>query len=90
MGLLPPGNFYWSHFLPRLLGSVWPGSWFPAAHHAGGFEVGLNGEDNPMMQFLSLSNLYGTLGTTTALIGMACGVALIAAAIWIRRWRDDT
>lgn len=96
MGLLPESNFYWSHFLPRLLGSVWPGSWFAAAHHASNnvsLGMGLDGvenPDNPMVQFLSLGNLYATLGTTTAWIGMICGVALIAGAIWIRRWRDDT
>lgn len=68
-----------------LLGLV-PGNWVPLAHidpHT------LAGNNN----FVALGNLFThswmTLATPQALIGAAAGVAMIVAAIRLRRWKDE-
>jgi ABC-2 type transport system permease protein len=44
---------------------------------------------NPL-SVLSPGHTYGLLATPNLWIGVAAGAALIAAAVWFRRVRDDS
>lgn len=76
-------DFYWGDIAGRLLLSVVPGSWIDP--HAQG------------MRFRGMHDLaainYPAMGHALASpqmwIGVIVGAALIAAAIWFRRWRDE-
>jgi len=75
----------------RLLGSVLPGAWFmfdksarEAMEHAPGME------NDPTGQIAGFFNqAYSSLASPVLWIGVAAGVAMIAAAIWMRRWREE-
>jgi len=79
-------EFYWGDIAGRLLLSIVPGSWIsPDArnftpHFGNPGHVGVI--DFPAMgQALMLPQMW---------IGAAVGIVLIAAAIWFRRWRDES
>jgi ABC-2 type transport system permease protein len=78
-------GWYWRDIFIRVLFSVMPGGWL----HLGGQS---NPGDDPqsVVDFFSLSNSYEALGTANIWIGAAVGVAMLAGAIWFRRWRDDS
>lgn len=89
MGLFNlPGGWFWTNVVRRLLLSVFPGS---------GLVFGADslisnadpGTDN-RLAFMDLSHTYHLLASPNLWIGVVIGVALIAAAIWFRRWRDDS
>lgn len=68
----------------RLLLGIAPG----AAWRTQGFgHHGFHGGD--IMEQLAPANVLGSLATAEMWIGVAVGAALIGAAIWFRRWRDD-
>jgi ABC-2 type transport system permease protein len=72
--------------LGRLLLSVMPGSWLGdskllMAHR------GFN--DDSVMQNFEPSRVYALLGTPEMWIGVVAGIALLAAAVWMRRRRIE-
>jgi ABC-2 type transport system permease protein len=78
-------DFYWGQIAGRLLLSVIPGSWIaPNANEIG---IRFHGPDD----FAQIS--YASMGHAFTMpqmwIGAAVGIALIAAAVWFRRWRDE-
>jgi ABC-2 type transport system permease protein len=78
-------DWYWREILARLLFSVFPGGWFN--------EAGIDhfGHDpQAISDFFSLSNAYGVLAKPDIWIGAVAGIAMLAGAIWFRRWRDDS
>ncbi|WP_257388400.1 hypothetical protein [Tahibacter caeni] len=83
-----PNDWFWQHIVARLLFSVLPGSWmdFDALErrmdHADGPQVLLNAID--------MNTILGPLSGPNIWIGAAAGVGMIALAIWLRRWRDDS
>jgi len=78
-------GWYWRDVCARALLSIFPGSWLGQRNFA---EVGSGPEH--AMDFLNLGNAYGVMAAPSFWIGAAVGLALLAAAIWLRRWRDDT
>lgn len=84
-------ELFFSQVVFRLLGSVLPGAWFifdesarDAMRHAPGMQ------NNPEVQISSFFNqAYASLGSPTLWIGVAAGVAMIAGAIYLRRWREE-
>jgi ABC-2 type transport system permease protein len=76
-------DFYWGDIAGRLLLSVVPGSWI---------NPGAQGMRFRGMHDLAAIN-YPAMGHAMASpqmwIGVIVGAALIAAAIWFRRWRDE-
>jgi ABC-2 type transport system permease protein len=78
-------DWYWSKILARLLFSVFPGGWFKEA----GVEQ-LNHNPQAIDDFLTLSHAYSVLGKPDIWIGAIAGIAMLALAIWFRRWRDDS
>lgn len=80
-------GWFWQHVVGRMLTSAWPGSHLPylgedftmqarnAAHALDGFGV--------------LAATYRMLLRPELWIGAVAGIAMIAAAIRLRRWRDE-
>jgi len=83
-GRIMGGNWYWHDVCGRILLSVFPGGWIGPQHYAD-----LGGTVDHTMDFLSLANAYSVMGTPSFWIGAVAGLALLAGAIWLRRWRDD-
>lgn len=80
------GNGYWSSICLRLLLSIFPGGWVSESINGSS----LSGDDLAGLNVLNLSHTYSTLASTNLWIGVVAGAAMIAAAIWFRRWRDDS
>ncbi len=75
-------SWFWKNVVAHLLGGVFPGTWFTAidlgsvkASHFNHMEV--------------LKTMYSVLANPRLWIGAVAGIAMIAAAIRLRRWRDD-
>ena len=75
-------GWYWREILARVLFSVFPGGWLrdEFQHH----------DPQSVADFMSLSNSYAVLASPGIWIGAVAGIAMLAAAIWFRRWRDDS
>ncbi|MGN6313691.1 MAG: hypothetical protein ACTHMO_08025 [Rhodanobacteraceae bacterium] len=75
-------DFYWGQIAARLLLSVVPGGWMnpDSASHTMHY-----GE----LSAISYPSMAQAFATPEMWIGAAVGIALIAAAIWFRRWRDE-
>jgi len=76
--------WYWRSVVARILGSVFPGGWFTQVTGIGG--------DNPAEMLSSLGVLrgYTAMGSLNLWVGVAAAIAMLAGAIWFRRWRDDS
>jgi ABC-2 type transport system permease protein len=78
-------NWYWSNILARALFSVFPGGWFKEAG------VDQLGQDpKAIADFITLPHAYVVLTKPDIWIGAVAGIAMLALAIWFRRWRDDS
>ncbi len=77
-----PASWFWHNIGLRALLSVFPGSGALATLGQG--NVQLDGS-----QLLNLGQSYQLLYQPSLWIGMGVGVALLAGAIWCRRWRTD-
>ena len=79
-------RFFWGDLVGRALLSVIPAGWLAADPEQ--IRAGFIGHD----QFSGVS--YSAMAHAFTLpgmwIGAAVGIGLIAAAIWFRRWRDET
>lgn len=79
------GNgWYWKDVVGRILLGVFPGSWLGA----GNYRNVSSGADHALDR-LNLGYAYSVMATPSFWIGAVAGLALLAAAIWLRRWRDD-
>jgi ABC-2 type transport system permease protein len=85
LGVLPLKNdWYWQNIVARLLFSVFPGGWFD--------EAGIKNfshDPQAIYDFFSLSNAYSVLAKPDIWMGAVAGIAMLALAVWFRRWRDD-
>ncbi|WP_386065181.1 hypothetical protein ACFJIW_12620 [Tahibacter sp. UC22_41] len=83
-----PNDWFWQHIVARLLFSVLPGSWmdFDA------LERRMDHVDGPqvLVNAIDMNTILGPLSGPNIWIGAAAGVGMIALAIWLRRWRDDS
>ncbi len=85
MGLFNlPTRWFWTNVVQRSLFSVFPGtgSLFGGTPRNAPHIDGLNA--------LDLNTTYQLLGSPDLWIGVVAGAALLAGAIWFRRWRDDS
>lgn len=79
-------RFFWGDLVGRALLSVIPAGWI--APNA----IGTRGVDfinNDQLAAISYSSMAHAFALPEMWIGAAVGIALIAAAIWFRRWRDE-
>jgi len=80
-----PDSWFWTQVVARLVGSVIPGSWIDFQTLS---RSNIRGPED-FMELASLANFYTVLERPSVWIWAAIGVAMIAAAIHLRRWRDD-
>lgn len=76
-------SWFWKNVVAHLLGGVFPGTWFTAMELDGLQPKELGNH------LVLLKALYSVLATPQLWIGAGAGIAMIAAAIRLRRWRDD-
>ena len=76
-------DFYWGDIAGRLLLSVVPGSWINPDAHGMRFR---GAHDLAAIDYPAMGH---ALASPQMWIGVVVGAALIAAAIWFRRWRDE-
>ena len=76
-------SWFWKNVVAHLLGGVFPGTWFTAMELDGlqAKELGNH--------LVLLKALYSVLASPQLWIGAGAGIAMTAAAIRLRRWRDD-
>jgi len=92
MTILPgvdvPHDKVWYTLVYRGLLSVVPGGWFPVIGGAVDQSVDIN-TPNDLAAAFDLTRSWHAFATADIWIGAVIGVAFIAAAIRLRRWRDE-
>ncbi|MET0504735.1 MAG: hypothetical protein ABWZ85_05360 [Luteibacter sp.] len=80
-------GWFWKNVVGRLLGSLVPGGWVGSSS-----KLVVPGHNDPaaLLDSLDLAYHYSAMASPSLWIGAAAGVAMIAGAIWFRRWRDDS
>ena len=87
MGLFNLGSgWFWKNVVSRMLLSLIPGGWIRDAAQIE------NEPSDPsiILDHIGLAHNYATLASPDLWIGALAGIMLISAAIWLRRWRDDS
>ncbi len=75
-------SWFWKNVVAHLLGGVFPGTWFTV--------MDLEGVKPSHLDHLAvLKAMYSVLASPQLWIGAGAGIAMIAAATRLRRWRDD-
>jgi ABC-2 type transport system permease protein len=77
-----PETWMWFHVIPRGLTSVLPFSW-----SGDGAGYNFDGDRTPA-DLISLGSLGEVLGSANLWIGVAAGAAMIAVAVYLRRYRE--
>jgi ABC-2 type transport system permease protein len=80
-------GWYWSHVVARLLGSALPGSDILFRGDQDMFEH-MNGPED-LAELFTTGYAWAGLASADVWIWAAAGVAMIVAAIRLRRWRED-
>lgn len=83
-----PSMWYWQNIVCRLLLSIMPGSWLDLEVFGHKFEHADAPSD--VVNALNVGGFANALADPSLWIGAAAGAAMIAGAIWLRRWRDDS
>jgi ABC-2 type transport system permease protein len=83
-----PNDWFWEHIVSRVLFSILPGSWMDFDR----LGEKMDGADGPevLLNAIDLSTILAPLSGANLWIGAAAGAGMIALAIWLRRWRDDS
>jgi ABC-2 type transport system permease protein len=70
----------------RILLSVFPGTWMPNLEERGGPSI-----DSPeeIARAVDVASHWSVLGTADLWIGVIAGVAMLALAVRLRRWREE-
>ena len=80
-----PDTWYWNEIFWRGLGSVFPWSFDPT----GAFRFGINvTRDTSAGELVSFSSLFAVMTSFKTLLGAAIGAAMIAGAVYMRRYRE--
>ena len=80
-----PDTWFWENVVARMLLSIAPGAWLDATRLD---DQRINNPED-LLQFANLGTVYGTLATPQMWLGAAAGVAMIVAAVYYRRKRDE-
>jgi ABC-2 type transport system permease protein len=81
-------EFFWSQIVGRTLLSVVPAGWV-APNSAALNAHGVHFFDSGRFDAISYASMAHAFALPEMWIGAAVGIALIAAAVWFRRWRDE-
>lgn len=84
-------EWYFQNIVLRMLGGVLPANWAIFDHSAmRAMHQADRGDLPPASQVTAFFNdAYATLGSLSLWVGVAAGVAMIAGAIYLRRWREE-
>lgn len=84
-----PHDTLWYVVVYRGLLSVLPGSWSPLSiHNSQDFRGDAINSPSDLMNLVNLGNNWHLFATAELWIGVVVGIALLAAAIYVRRWRE--
>ncbi|KGQ20332.1 putative ABC transporter, permease protein [Lysobacter dokdonensis DS-58] len=75
-------GWFWTNVVARALTSVFPGMWMTAQN------IHIDGPES-FSALSQVQSMYSVFATPQMWIGAAAGIAMIFAAIRLRRWRDD-
>lgn len=92
LGVLNFGSWFWHNIVVRAFISIIPWSWFPKSFEGTPFK-GLHAASQipgAVNEILNLGHIWGQLLKPEFWGGGLIGIAMIAAAIWLRRWRTET
>jgi ABC-2 type transport system permease protein len=78
-------QWFFSHVTTRVLFAATPGNWLP---FIGPIHIGSQGDE--VFEHLDLLHNYSALASGEVWLGAVAGVAMLAGATWLRRWRDDS
>jgi ABC-2 type transport system permease protein len=78
-------SWFWKNIVARALTSVAPGTWLSA------MDMSQFNDNDPgsLLRVLDLQRSWSILATPQLWIGAIAGVAMILAAVRLRRWRDE-
>ena len=79
-----PDSWFWKNVVARLLLSIVPGSWVDATK----IDDNFRGPED-LLHIVDLSSAYATFATPQLWVGAIAGIAMIVAAIYYRRKRDE-
>jgi ABC-2 type transport system permease protein len=82
-----PQGWFMENVVSRLLLGVAPGNWFMHSRIEPN-QLAQHGADHVRNADLFTAS-WSTLGNPTLWVGVAAGVAMIAGAVWLRRWREE-
>ena len=82
-----PDSWFWENVVARLLFGVAPGQWLAATPL-----VNISHIDRPQqfLEYINLSSLYSAFASPHMWIGAIAGIAMLVAATYVRRKRDDS
>ena len=80
-----PDTWYWQNIAGRLLASLVPGSWLWSLDGVKNFNTF---GDNGPISLIDWSVMSRVLTSANLWIGAAAGIAMIAASVWFRRYRE--
>jgi ABC-2 type transport system permease protein len=83
-GFRVPDTWYWTHGVGRILGSLVPGSWVWTRD----IESAIQFNDQGPVELLRWDVIGHTLVSLELWIGAVAGIAMIAGAVYYRRWRE--
>ena len=93
MGLFQLGSqWFWGNVVGRSLLSVFPGGWMRGQiNNSSDLKINGAGEQSKLLgEIFNLPHMYAAMLSPQFLVGAAAGIAMLAGAIWFRRWRDDS
>lgn len=79
-------TWFWRNVVARVLGGVFPGTWIDAANTNG---LRFEHPGDMIGHMDALQAMYSVFATPQLWIGVVAGIAMIAGAIRLRRWRDE-
>jgi ABC-2 type transport system permease protein len=83
-GFRVPDTWYWTHGVGRILGSLVPGSWVWTRD----IESAIQFNDQGPVELLRWDVIGHTLASLELWLGAVVGIAMIAGAVYYRRWRE--
>jgi ABC-2 type transport system permease protein len=92
LGVINFGGWFWHNIVVRVFISIVPWSWFPKSFDGSIFK-GLKTPDQITTvahEMLNLGHIWAQLLKPEFWGGALLGIAMIIAAIWLRRWRTET
>jgi ABC-2 type transport system permease protein len=85
-------DWFWQHIVLRIIGGLIPGAWFfrgerPLEELSQSMEKSVTSTGDVGAQLVNYS--WSAAATPEMWIGVAAGVLMLTAAIYLRRWRDE-